>query len=207
MKFVAISDTHGLHRNLSLPEGDVIMHGGDFCDLGKEAQVHDFLDWYDSLDFAHKIFIAGNHDLMAADEPRKFRSLIPEGITYLEDSGITIGGIQIWGSPYQPDLIGWAFGRPRGAAMQQHWDLIPESTDLLLTHTPPQGILDQSSSGLTLGCEELKQRLAFIRPRVHVFGHIHAAYGQDRRDGIHFINASNINSRHGLVNEAVTFEW
>jgi predicted phosphohydrolase len=196
-----------LHRNLELPAGDVIIHGGDFCDLSQESQVYDFLDWFSGLDFRHKVFIAGNHDLFAADQAAKFQKLIPEGVIYLEDSGTKIGDIQLWGSPYQPDLVGWAFGRQRGAAMQKHWRLIPEQTDLLITHTPPRGILDQSSSGRSLGCEMLEERLKVIRPKVHVFGHIHASYGQVQEAETLFINASNLDSRQGLVNPPIVFEW
>lgn len=207
MKFVAISDTHGLHRDLALPAGDVIIHGGDFCDLGEESNVYDFLDWFASLNFEHKIFIAGNHDFFAADQAAKFQRIIPKEVTYLEDSGTIINGIQLWGSPYQPDLVGWAFGLPRGEALQPHWQLIPETTDLLITHTPPRGILDRSSSGRSLGCEMLEKRLKIVQPKVHIFGHIHASFGQEKQQGIHYINASNINSNLGLVNLPVVFEW
>lgn len=206
MKFVAISDTHGMHRSLNLPEGDVLIHSGDFCDFGREAHVYDFLEWFGELDFNYKVFIAGNHDLFAADQSEKFRRLIPEEVIYLEDSGTTFEGINLWGSPYQPDLVGWAFGRPRGEALLEHWQQIPKSTNILITHTPPLGILDQASSGRSLGCEILAQRLELVKPDVHVFGHIHAGYGQVRHEGTLYINASNINTQKGLVNAPVVFE-
>lgn len=207
MRFVAISDTHGMHRQLNMPPGEVLIHGGDFCDLGKESQVYDFLDWLKTLDYDHKIFIAGNHDLFAADQPGKFKRLIPDGVVYLEDSGTRIGDINIWGSPYQPDLVGWAFGRPRGISMKAHWDLIPEHTDILLTHTPPCGILDKASSGQALGCEMLHERLQIIQPAVHIFGHIHNSHGQLQLNGTTYINASNIDTRKNLVNDPIVFNW
>ena len=63
MKFVAISDTHGCHRQLNLPSGDVLLHSGDVCDKGNTEQVEDFLNWLTALDFQYKIIIRGNHDI------------------------------------------------------------------------------------------------------------------------------------------------
>ncbi|MGB0525784.1 MAG: metallophosphatase domain-containing protein [Flammeovirgaceae bacterium] len=206
MRFVAIADTHGEHRKLHLPVGDVLIHAGDFCHFGNEEHLHDFLEWFSGLSYQYKIFIGGNHDFFAAAEPLAFQRLIPEGVTYLNDSGITINGIKIWGSPVQPDLVGMAFGLPRGEHMKPHWEQIPQDVAILITHTPPYGILDQSSRGKELGCEELTKKLFLNPPKYHIFGHIHSAYGQITRGNTTYINASNMNSKNGLVNEPVVFE-
>ena len=207
MKFVAISDTHGEHRGLNLPKGDVIIHAGDFCHYGSDDHMHNFLKWYKALDFETKILVAGNHDYFAAEHSEKFLELLPKEITYLNDSGVSIGGINIWGSPVQPDLVGWAFGKRRGEAMKPHWDLIPKNIDILVTHTPPYGILDKSRSGTSLGCEELSKKLDELKVKFHIFGHIHAAYGQKQNGTTKFINAANYNSSKGLVNPPITFEF
>ncbi len=208
MKFIATSDTHGFHRQLTLPKGDAIIHTGDFCTMGKEEQLHDFLDWYKSLDFKFKLLIGGNHDFFAAEQPEGFEALlIDSGITYLNDSGTQIEGIKIWGSPVQPDLVGWAFGKPRGEAMKPHWDLVPDDVTLLMTHTPPYGILDKSSAGTMLGCEELRKRVVDLSAmRVHVFGHVHAGHGELRVAGTRFINAACMGVDRVLVDRAVGFE-
>ncbi len=206
MKFVAISDTHGQHRGLQLPEGDVIIHSGDFCHYGSDDNMHDFLKWYANLEFEHKILIGGNHDFFAAEQSERFEEMLPDGIDYLHDNGIEINGIKIWGSPYMPDLVKWAFGKKRGSAMKAHWDLIPKDVDILITHTPPHGILDRSRSGKSLGCEELSKRLRALQVKVHIFGHIHASYGEKTIGTTKYINASNINSSKGLVNAPITFE-
>jgi len=207
MKFIVISDTHGLHKDLAnLPEGDVLIHAGDFCNHGTKDEAIKFLTWFNNLNYRHKILIAGNHDFIAAQCPKKFSKLIPTGITYLNDSGTRIENWNIWGSPVQPGLVGWAFGKPRGAAMNKHWDLIPNATDILITHTPPKEILDQSSRGHSLGCEELSKRIEEVKPQVNVFGHIHNSYGQIQKNGILYINGSNIKTGVGIVNQPIVFE-
>lgn len=207
MKFVTISDTHGKHRGLNLPDGDVIIHSGDFCHYGSDDDMHDFLKWFNELEFKIKILVGGNHDFFAAEQSEKFKKILPDGIIYLNDSGTKINGINIWGSPVQPDLIGWAFGKKRGTEMKKHWDLIPENTNILITHTPPFGILDKSRSGKSIGCEELSNRLKDLKIKFHIFGHVHASYGEEQNGKTKFINASNINSSKGLVNKPITFVY
>ena len=207
MKFVFISDTHGLHQDFpKLPKGDVLIHGGDFCSRGWRDDTVAFLQWFEAQHYSHKIFIAGNHDLFAEKYRKEFEAMIPDGITYLNDSGTQIGKIKIWGSPVQPDLVMWAFGKRRGKEIKKHWDLIPDNTDILLTHTPPYRILDKSSSGTSQGCEELRKKVEMIRPRVHLFGHIHASYGRRKKNGIIFINGSSIKTGVGIVNKPKVFE-
>jgi Icc-related predicted phosphoesterase len=207
MKFVLISDTHGHHHELELPGGDLIIHAGDFCNMGAIEDVYDFLEWYAALDFDHKLLIAGNHDFFPSEQAGKFAALLPDTVTYLNDSAVEIDGIKFWGSPVQPDLIGWPFGRYRGFEMKNHWDLIPPDIDVLVTHTPPYGILDQTSSGRFVGCEELAKRLTSLSVRLHVFGHIHASYGKEVIGDTTFINASNFDTEKGLVNPPIVFDW
>ena len=138
MKIVAISDTHGLHKQLQLPKGDLLLHAGDVSARGHKKQIRQFLKWFAEQDFEHKVFIAGNHDFYFEQASKKeVLELIPEGVTYLNDSGVTINGVHIWGSPVQPWFHDWAFNRQRGSDIEQHWELIPTSTDILLTHGPP----------------------------------------------------------------------
>ncbi len=206
MTIVFISDTHGQHRALDIPEGDIIIHCGDFCHYGSVNDFLDFNEWYSLLPFKHKILIAGNHDFICQEQPEDFKRILKENITYLNDSGIEIEGVKFWGSPVQPDLVGWAFGKPRGKEMQEHWDLIPSDTDVLITHTPPKGILDRSGSGRVLGCGNLFDSVKKIEPRINAFGHVHASYGKFKTGNTLFINASNMRSGAGLVNSPVTID-
>ncbi|HYG50365.1 MAG TPA: metallophosphatase domain-containing protein [Flavobacteriales bacterium] len=207
MKFVVISDTHGKHARLNLPPGDVLIHAGDVSGRGIEHEIMDFLQWFAKQPFKYRVFIAGNHDFFFekyADE--HVRKMVPDGVIYLNDNGISIKDIYVWGSPVQPWFYDWAFNRRRGEDIKKHWDLIPVNTDVLITHGPPANILDKTVHGQNVGCKDLLKRIEFIKPKFNVFGHIHEAYGVMKVNGTTFINASVLNERYLLVNEPVVFE-
>lgn len=206
MRFVAISDTHGKHQ-FELPEGDVILHAGDVSSRGLKAEVQRFLDWFAGLDYRYKIFIAGNHDFFfEAAAQAEIEAMIPEGLIYLNDSGVEIEGIKIWGSPIQPWFYDWAFNRRRGPDIQKHWALIPEDSDIVITHGPVFGILDRTASGQVVGCEDLLQVIQRIAPKVHLCGHIHEAYGTRQVGETLFINASILDLRYTIAHAPVVFD-
>lgn len=207
MKIVAISDSHGQHSSLKLPDGDLLLHAGDISSGGTRDQVLSFLDWFAQQDYEHKILIAGNHDFFfERASVQEIEELIPEGIIYLDDSGVEIAGVKFWGSPVSPWFHNWAFNRNRGTEIKRHWDLIPEHTDVLITHGPPYGILDETVYRDVVGCEDLMLRVHQVNPQFHVFGHIHEAYGQLTKDGTTFINASVLDDQYELMHAAVVFE-
>lgn len=207
MKFVAIADTHCRHHSVKLPKGDVLLHAGDVSYKGEKSEVVDFLQWFSSLNFRYKIFIAGNHDFYFEKASiAEIDNLIPDDIIYLNDSGVTINGIHIWGSPITPWFFNWAFNRQRGANIQRHWKLIPENTDILITHGPCFGICDTVINGNHAGCKDLAKKLHEIKTKVHLCGHIHEGYGQVQKGGTKFINASLMNESYELVNKPIVFE-
>lgn len=206
-KIVLISDSHGKHKQLELPEGDLLLHAGDITGRGLGWQVREFMDWLGAQPHRHKVMIAGNHDFLAEEKADEFLSLVPPGVIYLNDSGVELEGIRIWGSPIQPWFHDWAFNRRRGADIAAHWALIPEGTDILITHGPPFGILDRTAHGERVGCEDLALRIEQVRPRLHVFGHIHEAYGHVQRDGIHYVNASVLDLQYQHTQAPIMLDW
>ena len=191
MQTTLISDTHGLHNKLNLKGGDLLIHAGDVSGRGSEQEVMEFLKWFKTQDYTHKIFIAGNHDWFFELESYEYiQKIIPKEIIYLNDSGIRIDGFNIWGSPIQPEFLSWAFNRERGTQIDKHWQMIPKNTDILITHGPPLGILDKTTRGEAVGCEMLLKKVNEIKPKLHVFGHIHEGYGILEKENTTFVNAS-----------------
>lgn len=208
MKILAIADTHNQHNNLKLPEADMILHAGDISKRGEEQEVLAFLDWFKNLDYRYKIFIAGNHDFYFERTPfETIKEIIPENVIYLCDSGITIEGINIWGSPVTPTFFDWAFNRNRGEAISRHWELIPEGTDILMTHGPVAGILDKTVRGEQVGCIDLLKKVQALKPKYYIGGHIHEAYGKLESQGTTYFNASVLDERYRQKNEPWLFEY
>lgn len=189
MRCVAVSDTHGKYAELNIPDGDVFIHAGDILKWGLIEELTDFNDWLASLPHQYKLVVAGNHDWCFERTPSKATEIMTNG-TYLQDQAVTIKGSVFYGSPWQPTFMNWAFNLPRGQQLANKWKLIPRSTDVLITHGPSYGILDECIDGKRAGCEELTHAVARTKPSYHVFGHIHEGYGVLEKNGITYINAS-----------------
>jgi Icc-related predicted phosphoesterase len=185
MTIVAISDTHGLHDKCKLPEGDILIHAGDITEYGTEEEVVDFLHWFEKQPFTYKVFIAGNHDLFFDENgPGRIKALIPANVIYLQGTGITIEKLKIWGCPVIPAAIGMAFER-KGEKLENVWAKMPPYLDILITHGPPKGVLDDGH-----GCEVLGARMEQMKPKLHIFGHIHGQRGMKTEGETTFINAA-----------------
>lgn len=204
MRIVLISDTHELHRELAVPPGDLLIHAGDFTFFSKRPWVYrDFDLWLVKLPHRHKIVIPGNHEFLLED-PRQ-RSAITNAIL-LVDSGVEVEGLKIWGSPVTP-LYGGAFGKSRAEDRKKHWARIPKDVDILITHGPPFAILDHGPrSERREGCPELLEAVLQARPRLHVFGHIHAGYGTLRTPDTIFVNASLLGDSGSLDREPIVVD-
>lgn len=184
MRIVCISDTHGRHEQLRVLPCDLLVHAGDATRRGRFAELQATLEWMAAQPARHRIFIAGNHDACCEHAPGPTRRLAEQlGIEYLCDEGTTFEALTIWGSPITPRFRGMAFNRERGPEIAAHWAMIPEGLDLLITHGPPRGVGDRAIIGVSAGCDDLLARVRQVRPRVHVFGHIHEAAGAYRLPG------------------------
>lgn len=211
MKLVLISDTHTQHSRLCLPEGDVLIHAGDWSLPGKLKEALDFAGWLKTQPHKTKVVIAGNHDFsaqafMTENSEQVLRDIFAPA-HYLRDSSLLVGDVLIYGSPWQPWFYNWAFNLQRGLEIRAKWDLIPPHTDVLVTHGPPMGILDQPGGcGTHVGCQDLMDAVSVIKPKIHVFGHIHGGYGQKEFNGTQFFNASVVNESYRVVNEPLIAE-
>lgn len=215
MKIVAISDTHNRHKHLTskgmgdlLPEGDLLIHAGDLTGQGLKGEVESILKWFEEVASRYTngvVFIAGNHDRSfdpkfnlesETDKPlwlQEALSSLPSGIQYLENESVTVDGLKIWGSPITPWFHGdrWAFNKRRGFDIAEVWDQIPVDTDVIVTHGPSAGKLDFTTyDKLYVGCENLRYKIKALKPKLHIFGHIHEGYGMDYDDDTTYYNAS-----------------
>ena len=184
MKIVALSDTHMAHERLHVPACDLLIHGGDCTRRGNAAELDAFLRWFADQPATARVLIAGNHDFICERDRAHVRAATRQhGIVYLEDEAIELLGLRLWGSPITPSFGSWAFQRRRGAEIAAVWAKIPDRVDVLITHGPPHGLGDKIWLGAHVGCEELRSRVRAVQPKVHLFGHIHEAFGDHTPPG------------------------
>jgi Icc-related predicted phosphoesterase len=223
-RIVIISDTHGQHEFMRhpLPDGDILIHSGDCTNVGTQANVREFVEWYQNLKgYDTKIFIAGNHDWAFERKPAWLRQYINDenlsqsDVVYLEDSEFIIEDpefsrpIKIYGSPWQPNFMNWAFNVDRDK-IYVHWEKIPNDTDVLITHGPPQEILDFAQYTRTFeGCSSLRYHVEErVQPALHVFGHLHESYGSmvlPGKDTL-YVNASTATLRYEMINKPIVVD-
>lgn len=196
MKIIHISDTHGKHRELgAMPDGDVLVHSGDFSFAGSDNEALDFLNWFCDQPHKHKIFVAGNHDVAMWDANIEG---LPSNVHFLSDSGVRIEGKLFYGAPMQ---MGVKNGK---LSVVENYDLIPKGVDVLITHQPPMGILDLDSAGRHFGSTKLLEKVTELKPKLHLFGHVHNAYGTKVWKNIAFVNGSVVNDHYSLMAERPT---
>ena len=179
MKIWAISDTHGKHSQLIIPEGiDTVIHAGDSTNhygVENNKEFVDFIGWFKELPIKNKILIPGNHDEWALKKYNVdyVRSL---GATLLIHEYLILDGITFFGSPYTPVFGNWHFMISRDK-LNRYWDILDDTIDILITHGPPKGILDlghdKQNNLEYCGDSALYKKIVNIQPTYHIFGHIH----------------------------------
>ncbi len=181
MLITAVSDLHGKFPTLS--GGDLLILAGDFTAADKVQQWMEFFEWVKAQNYRQKVIIGGNHDgflerCISSQEAREMLIDAQEGFEYLCDTGIEFEGLKIWGSPWTPRFCNWHFMLTRGERLKEKWALIPDDTDILVTHGPTFGMLDKNKEGRRCGCLDLGIRVDDLKQlKLHVFGHIHEGYG------------------------------
>ena len=189
LTILAISDTHELHREIDVPRGDLLIHAGDFTMFSKSAAaILDFNDWLGELPHRWKVCVPGNHEFFLEAHPSRRRLI--SNATLLINKGIEVVGLKIWGSPTTP-LYGGAFGMNSPDDRMKLWARISGDVDILLTHAPPYGILDQSlGTANHAGCPQLLDAVQRLKPKLHIFGHAHGVHGVVSSDDTLFVNAA-----------------
>ena len=211
LRLVLISDTHNVPlENLNLPEGDILLHSGDFTSRGT---LQEFVNFDISCGkvadkYTHGIYVTpGNHDFFAQQNPNAAKNLLTH-CHLLIDEAVRIKRINFWFSPWQPYFFNWAFNLPRnGEELDKVWKKIPKNTQILVTHSPAFGMLDKVPNGQQVGCERLKTRIEKL-PKliIHQFGHIHCDYGVNDYGKYIAVNASTCDERYSPGNDPIVLD-
>jgi Icc-related predicted phosphoesterase len=219
MQIVMLSDTHCQLGNFSIPEGDLLLHAGDLTFRGNVQEMTVELKKLGEIAKNFKygcVYTCGNHDFLGEKNSDLLKMLSEENnLIWLQDSGITINGFNIWGSAWTPEFGGWAFNLKRGDPLKEKWDLIPENTNILITHGPPKGYGDTVLEGdgdewpftdfkykkINVGCKALADKVKLLpNLKLHIFGHIHSGNGQYKSmEGKLFVNASVCNEKYNTI--------
>jgi Icc-related predicted phosphoesterase len=222
MKLIFISDTHCQLDRIDIPDGDILIHCGDALSRGSYREWEDFLSEYADLPHKYKIYVPGNHDIITEqDEDLIKRECAKAGIIYLNNMGIELEGINFWGSAITPRFYNWAWNKDSGNCgtsykhddsgfedIDPYWKMIPDDTDILITHGPPAEIMDISIyDNVHCGCPLLRYRVEQIEPKIHAFGHIHNWHGTKTIGKTQFINASNCDEKYRPVNKPIVVEY
>jgi Icc-related predicted phosphoesterase len=211
MRIICISDTHSLHEKISpLPDGDVLVHAGDCTSSGTLAQLEDFIRWFEAQPHKHKILIAGNHDFCFQRHRQQAQeACVVKGVTYLRGEEASVGGINFYGFPWQPIFRHMAFN-VREAERRGRLALVPDHTDVLVTHSPALRIFDWVPDiEKHVGCRAIAQKIERLpRLKAHICGHIHEGYGFFTResDGVKFANASICTERYKPTNKPIVID-
>ncbi len=209
MKIVCISDVHGKWNRLTIPECDILISSGDYSFRGELHMVKDFHAWLNKQPAKHVISVQGNHEVFVEHNFNTAKQVALEQcprVHFVDHELVEIEGLKIFCSAWTPWFYNWAYNAYRTLADAQHfqkpyigdkWRDIPMDINMLVTHGPPAGILDQvyQIDGVTprerVGCDLLLQKLVQIPTlKHHFFGHIHGSHGETEFHGIKFYNAA-----------------
>jgi Icc-related predicted phosphoesterase len=216
-----ISDLHGHYPTLE--GGDLLIVAGDLTASDQHHQYEEFFIWLSKQDYRKKVFISGNHDNQGMSQ-FDWHDYEWSEVDYLKDSGTKFEGLNIWGSPWTRTFEGMnphckAFTCETDVELNDKWKLIPENTDILITHCPPWGIQDSTGNSKRIGSFSLLEKFNRKRfnPKLHVFGHLHEGYGVYKKKvilrlkpqfsikevGCKFVNASHVNEIYQPINKPI----
>ncbi|KAL9647943.1 hypothetical protein ABK040_008212 [Willaertia magna] len=216
LKIIVISDTHDKHDKLKIPNGDILICCGDITEKGTVEDVKKFNDFLSQIDqVKYKVVIAGNHDKeLCKYSKEQIQKEVFTNAIYLQDSSVTIEGIKIYGTPFVPNMSDFPGERKEIMKKKDNryyyrsetdlidiYNKIDEDTDILISHTPPHGVLD---GHYHYGSKSLMERLKLLKNlKVNTFGHVHMGYGFVKLDDVTFINAACDGDEQPIVFEYV----
>jgi len=215
MRLVCVSDTHNHAAKAVLPDGDVLVHAGDFTLDGTRQEFENFAAWLANVPHKYVVVIPGNHDFLAEDAPELANEIISSArqvIHYLLDQQVVLDDIVFYGSPWTPWFGGYAFNLKRGPHLSAVWNRIPANTNVLITHGPPAMIGDMVHhegrlSIENVGDSDLSGAISKLTHlKAHIYGHIHEGYGLRRVGGVSYANASLLDEHYVSRNKPIVID-
>jgi len=162
-----------------MPPGDVLIHAGDATWRGLPSEIVEFGNWMRIQEYAKRIFVPGNHDILFETDLKKAMEYLGDGIDVLINAEVKVDGVNIFGSPWTPAFgKGWAFQLKDREHQKMNWDLLYSGIQVLVTHGPAYKVGDWA--GEHMGDNVLQRRIHDIEPLAHIHGHIHEGYGVNR---------------------------
>lgn len=205
MKIICISDTHRRRPEIKA-NCDMLIFAGD-DDINDIQDLVDFVHYIKKIKCKYYVMIAGNHDWIFEHQSFAREYLIENDVIYLQDETIEIEGLKIYGTPYTGIFCNWAFMETE-EQLTERYSKIPTDTDILITHCPQFGILDQINANSTgkkanhLGNIALKNVISSLNLKLHVFGHIHGSYGRIDQN----VNCSLCDENYVAINKTIIVE-
>lgn len=247
MDITCISDLHGHYPELE--GGDLLIVAGDLTARDTEEEYWAFNKWLNEQYYLKIVVIAGNHDNGLVETKDKMMAhAYCHPYEYLCDSGteyewcethITKWGtrpvqggrqlkVKIWGSPWTKTFPGInpnckAFTVDTEEELAEKWAMIPEQTDILITHSPAYGFGDEVTrikdyriheehAGSTSLLKWISNHSKSLK--LNVCGHIHGGYRvgdvraakkmcNDPMPSPILVNASHVNERYEPVNKPI----
>lgn len=224
MKIIAMSDTHGQHKELTLQllalyqsfPNAILIHAGDACMSGNKNEGYAFLEWFSELPFKTKIFVPGNHDVAFEFSYHKLDYL--ELHEYANSKNIIVGindfveicGIKFLFSNHIPFLKNWAFYSDDDQR-KRFFEVVPQNPDIIVSHNPPYGIGDQAPRGIGtfehVGCKFLRNYIDKNNPKLVINGHIHEGYGVGHYKDIPVFNVSMLDGYYRGFNPITVIDY
>lgn len=196
MKLAIISDTHRCHAEyestLISADADLLIHAGD-SDCFDERTTFSFLSWCRKVSSSFRygsLITFGNHDAFVQENLSEIRRFLEgSNVRIVINESIEIANHRFWASPYSlPHGQNWSAFTASESDLEKLWMQIPLNTDILVTHCPAFGVLDNS-----YGSHSLAARVSRLQNlKVHIFGHIHESHGVSMNGNLTSINAASI---------------
>lgn len=212
MKICAMSDVHNRIPLMSPEPADLLIIAGDLTYAGSAPELGYFNEALGAFRSNYKeiLIVAGNHDVHFYNYPEEAKNILTNA-RYLEDEKFVYKGVRFYFSPWVPVIGLWAFEYPSDDAAREIWSKIPNNTDVLVTHGPPSdvGTLDWADNAYVkgpIGCPILGEAVKRVKPKCHIFGHIHEGYGSVEKRGTTFLNVSSLKRDYVTINPPVVFD-